>query len=285
MTTKAQQLKKELTQAFPELKFSVKTEKRRQSWSDTPVIYFIRLTVTGLIGSPYTKRQVEKIANKYKNDATATYVTIKNVDGDSLYEEIMRMVPNYENNWETVHKIADNEFFTVLPDGYYEEKMFLQNSQSQEVISSAATKTIEKETIDTNDKWFDECFSDLTVGELAGVIESRMESIVNNSFGATFHSEISVNRLGDLLVAIINEVEYHVPLLLDALCNYTNEDFDNGGYYDLSDYLRDCEYIPEATKADIESQYHEYLQNKLSCKKYDTIITLEAFKDKVASMQ
>ncbi len=35
---------------------------------------------------------------------------------------------------------------------------------------------------------------------------------------------------------------------------------------------------------DIESQYHEYLQDKLSRKEYDTIITLEAFKDKVASM-
>lgn len=247
MTTKAQQLKKELTQAFPKLKFSVKTEKRRQSWSDTPIIYFIRLTVTGLIGSPYTKRQVEKIANKYRNDVTATYVTIKNIDGDSLYEEIMRMVPDYENNWETVDKIADNECFTVLPDGYYEEKMSLQNPQSQEVIDSAATEIIEEETIDTNDKWFDELFSDLTVGELAKEIESRMELIINNSFGDIFHSEISVNRLGDLLVATIDGVEYHVPSLLDTLCNYTDEDFDNGGYYDLFDYFRDCEYTPEAS--------------------------------------
>ena len=246
MTTKGQQLKKELTKAFPELKFSVKTEKRRQSWSDTPVIYFIRLTVTGLLGSPYTKRQVEKVANKYTNDETATYVTIKNVDGDLLYEEIMRMVPDYGNNWPTVHKIADNDYFTVLPDGYYEEKMSLQNPQSQEVIDSAVTETIEKETIDTNDKWFDELFSDLTVSELAEEIESRMDSIITNSFGATFHSEIPVNRLGDLLVATIDGVEYHVPLLLDALCNYTNEDFDNGGYYDLPDYLRDCEYTLEA---------------------------------------
>ena len=246
MTTKAQQLKKELTQTFPELKFSVKTEKRRQSWSDTPVIYFIRLTVTGLIGSPYTKHQVEKIANKYRNDVTATYVTIKNVDGDSLYEEIMRMVPDYKNNWETVHKIEDNEFFTVLPDRYYEEKMSLQNSQSQEVIDSAVTKTIEEETIGTNDKWFDECFSDLTVGELAEEIESRIESIITNSFGAIFNSEISVNRLNDLLVATIDGVEYHVPLLLDALCNYTGEYFDNGDYCDLPDYLQNCEYTLEA---------------------------------------
>ena len=99
-----------------------------------------------------------------------------------------------------------------------------------------------------NDKWFDECFSDLTVGELAKEIESRMELIINNSFGDIFDSEISVNR-GDLLVATIDGVEYYVPLLLDALCNYDDEDFDNGGYgyYDLSDYLRDCEYTPEAS--------------------------------------
>ena len=243
MTTKGQELKKELTQAFPGLKFSVKTEKRRQSWSNTPVIYLIRLTVTGLIGSPYTKNQVEKIANKYTNKATATYVIIKNVDSDSLYEEIMRMVPDYESNWSIVHKIADNEYFSVLPDGYYEEKMSLQNPQRQEVIT--VTETIEKETVDTNDKWFD-LFSDLTVGELAKEIESRMELIINNSFGDIFRSEISVNRLGDLLVATIDGVEYHVPSLLDALCNYTDEDFDHGGYYDLPDYLRDCEYTPEA---------------------------------------
>ena len=242
MATKAQQLKKEITQAFPELKFSVKTEKRRQSWSDTPVIYFIRLTVTGLLGSSHAKSQIEKVASKYTNDVTATYVTIKNVDGDSLYEEIIGMVPDYESNWETVHKIADNEFFTVLPDGYYEEKMSLQNPQHQEVIT--VTEIIEEENIDTNDKWFDERFSDLTVGELAKEIESRMELIINNSFGNTFHSEISVNR-GDLLVATIDGVEYHIPLLLGALCNYTDEDFDNGGYYDLPDYLRDCE-ISEA---------------------------------------
>ena len=99
----------------------------------------------------------------------------------------------------------------------------------------------------SNDKWFDELFSDLTVGELTKEIESRMEFIITNSFGVTFHSEISVSRLGNLLVATIDGVEYHVPLLLDALCNYDNEDFDNNGYYDLSDYLQNCEYTPEAS--------------------------------------
>ena len=101
-----------------------------------------------------------------------------------------------------------------------------------------------------NDKWFDECFSDLTVGELAEEIESRVESIITNSFGAIFNSEISVNR-GDLLVATIDGVEYHVPSLLDTLCNYTDENFDDDGYFDLSDYLRGCEYILEASDSNI----------------------------------
>lgn len=94
-----------------------------------------------------------------------------------------------------------------------------------------------------NDKWFDELFSGETVGELAKGIESSMKWILNNCFGETFHSEISVNRL----VATIDGVEYHVPSLLYALCNYTNEEFDNGGYYDLFDYLRDCEYTPKVS--------------------------------------
>jgi hypothetical protein len=102
-----------------------------------------------------------------------------------------------------------------------------------------------------NDKWFNKLFSDFTVGELAEEIKSRMESIMDYSFSDIFHSEISVNRLGDLLVATIDGIEYHVPSLLDALCNYTNEDFDNGGYFDLSDYLRDCEYILEASDSNI----------------------------------
>lgn len=284
MTTKGQELKKELAQAFPKLKFSVKTDKG--------ITTRIDVIVTGLVGSPYTMSEIKLVTNKYHNYRTHghndshtgnTQVHVKN-ERSYYLKEIKEMVPNYESNWSTVYKIADNECFTVLPDGYYEEKMSLQNSQTQEVIDSAATKTIEKETIDTNDKWFDELFSDLTVDELVKEIESRMELIINNCFGDIFHSEISVNRLGNLLVATIDGVKYRVPSLLDALCNYTNEDFDNGGYYDLSDYLWDCEYIPEDAKADIESQYHEYLQDKLSRKEYDTIITLEAFKDEFASI-
>lgn len=103
----------------------------------------------------------------------------------------------------------------------------------------------------SNDKWFNELFSDLTISELTYEIEERMKSIINDSFGSTFHSTISINWLGDLLIATVDGVEYHVESLLDALCNYTNEDFDNGGYFDLSDYLQNCEYTPEASDSNI----------------------------------
>ena len=148
MATKGQELKKELTQAFPGLKFSVKTDKG--------ITTRIDVIVTGLMGSPYTMSEIKLVTNKYHNYRTYghndshtgnTQVHVKN---ERLYylKEIKEMVPDYESNWSTVYKIADNECFTVLPDGYYEKKMSLQNPQSQEVIDSAVTKTIEKEAID-----------------------------------------------------------------------------------------------------------------------------------------
>ena len=148
MTTKGQELKKELAQAFPGLKFSVKTDKG--------ITTRIDVIVTGLMGSPYTMSEIKLITNKYHNYRThghndshtgSTQVHVKN-ERSSYLKEIKEMVPNYESNWSTVYKIADNECFTVLPDGYYEEKMSLQNPQSQEVIDSAVIETIEKETID-----------------------------------------------------------------------------------------------------------------------------------------
>lgn len=148
MTTKGQELKKELAQSFPGLKFSVKTDKG--------ITTRIDVIVTGLMGSSYTMSEIKLVTNKYHNYRTHghndshtgnTQVHVKN---ERLYylKEIKEMVPNYESNWSTVYKIADNECFTVLPDGYYEEKMSLQNPQSQEVIDSAVTEIIEEETID-----------------------------------------------------------------------------------------------------------------------------------------
>ena len=149
MTTKGQELKKELTQTFPGLKFSVKTDKG--------ITTRIDVIVTNLMGSSYTMSEIKLVTDKYHNYRTHghndshtgnTQVHVKN---ERLYylKEIKEMVPNYESNWSTVYKIADNECFSVLPDGYYEEKMSFQNPQSQEVIDSAVTETIKEETTDT----------------------------------------------------------------------------------------------------------------------------------------
>ena len=230
MTTKAQQLKKELTQTFPELKFSVKTEKRRQSWSDTPIIYFIRLTVTGLLGSSHAKSQIEKVASKYTNDATATYVTIKNIDGDSLYEEIMRMVPDYKNNWETVHKIADNDYFSVLPEGYYEKN---QNSLSQD--SAVAESYEEKAKYSKVDD-----YQRQTVIEF---IETNLNKI-NKKYFEGNHGIFSVTDNGDYVTVKSNSMyyQYDIQGIFDALNNFSLEGFDSFDYYDIWDYLDFCKY-------------------------------------------
>ena len=62
MTTQAQQLKKELTQVFPELKFSVKTKMVCKGH-----ITEITVTVKGLQNSDYTVAEVKEITNKYHN--------------------------------------------------------------------------------------------------------------------------------------------------------------------------------------------------------------------------
>ena len=145
MTTKGQELKKELTQTFPGLKFSVKTDKG--------ITTRIDVIVTGLMGSPYTMSEIKLVTDKYHNYRTHghndshtgnTQVHVKN---ERLYylKEIEEMVPDYKNNWSTVYKIADNECFSVLPEGYYEEKMSLQNLQSQEIINNPVAETA-KET-------------------------------------------------------------------------------------------------------------------------------------------
>ena len=285
MTTKAQQLKKELTQAFPELKFSVKTEKRRQSWSDTPVIYFIRLTVTGLIGSPYTKRQVEKIANKYTNDVTATYVTIKNVDGDSLYEEIIGMVPDYESNWETVHKIADNEFFTVLPDGYYEEKM----AEIEQPTNEPSEYKIE--SIVFNNSVFNS--ADQFIKHIQSWYKNDPKNLPNNGlydkvdftiyFGngkesRDYTMRLYISQTDDNPFTSENLLYNHFLAFCEEFKSHPSKDF----HAELK-FFSKCDW-GQSKIVDIESQYHEYLQDKLFRKEYDTIVTLEAFKDKFASM-
>ena len=106
-----------------------------------------------------------------------------------------------------------------------------------------------------NNKWFDEQFneqfSDFTVDEIAEEIDSRIKSILTNSFGISWRGSVSVDWVYDSLVATIvdyaiegiNEIEYYVPSLLYTLCNYTDEDFDKGWHSDLWDYLQNCKYI------------------------------------------
>ena len=293
MTTKAQELKKELTQTFPELKFSVKTEKRRQSWSDTPVIYFIRLTVTGLIGSPYTKHQVEKIANKYRNDVTATYVTIKNVDGDSLYEEIIKMVPDYENNWPTVHKIADNEFFTVLPDGYYEEKIaeIEQVDEPSEykiesIVFNSSVFNSADQFINHIQSWYKNDPKNLPSNGLYDKVDFTIY-FGNSKENRDYTMRLYISQADDNPFTSENLLYNHFLAFCDEFKSHPSKNFHAElEFFSKCDWGQsilepNCRVLLEA---DIESQYHEYLQDKLSRKEYDTIITLEAFKDKLASM-
>lgn len=62
MTTKGQELKKELTQAFSGLKFSVKT-KMVCKGNITEIV----VTVKGLKDSDYTIVEIKEITNKYHN--------------------------------------------------------------------------------------------------------------------------------------------------------------------------------------------------------------------------
>lgn len=285
MATKAQQLKKELTHAFPELKFSVKTEKKRQSWSDTPVIYFIRLTVTGLLGSPYTKRQVEKIANKHENNETVTYVTIKNVDGDSLYEEIMRMVPDYENNWETVHKVADNEFFTVLPDGYYEEKMAEIEQPTNEpgeykiesIVFNNSVFNSADQFIKHIRSWYKNDPKNLPSNGLYDKVDFTIY-FGNGKESRDYTMRLYISQTDDNPFTSENLLYNHFLAFCEEFKSHPSKDF----HAELK-FFSKCDW-GQSKIVDIESQYHEYLQDKLFRKEYDTIVTLEAFKDKFASM-
>lgn len=285
MATKAQQLKKELTHAFPELKFSVKTEKKRQSWSDTPVIYFIRLTVTGLLGSPYTKRQVEKIANKYENKETATYVTIKNVDGDSLYEEIMRMVPDYENNWETVHKVANNEFFSILPDGYYEEKMAEieqpTNEPSEYKIESIVFNNSVFNSADQFIKHIQSWYKNNPKNLPSNGLYDKVDFTIyfgNGKESRDYTMRLYISQTDDNPFTSENLLYNHFLAFCEEFKSHPSKDF----HAELK-FFSKCDW-GQSKIVDIESQYHEYLQDKLFRKEYDTIITLEAFKDKFASV-
>ena len=115
MTTKIevkkQELKKELTQLFPELKFFLNTVKECRT-------HRIYVTVKGLLGSLYTMSEINKIADKYNNNRLAgRTVFLENLYYNSNTNEIEKMVLSFNNgviDWSLACTIANNECFSVL---------------------------------------------------------------------------------------------------------------------------------------------------------------------------
>lgn len=104
MTTKGQELKKELTQAFPVLKFFVKTKMVCKG-----NITEIAVTVKGLKDSDYTIAEIKEITNKYHNwdwqTVTGDTNVIVNADEETK-EEIDN--PVIETIQETKEETIDN---------------------------------------------------------------------------------------------------------------------------------------------------------------------------------
>jgi len=104
MTTKGQELKKELTQAFSGLKFSVKTKMVCKG-----NITEIAVTIKGLKDSDYTIAEIKEITNKYHNwdwqTVTGDTNVIVNADEETK-EEIDN--PVIETIQETKEEAIDN---------------------------------------------------------------------------------------------------------------------------------------------------------------------------------
>ena len=107
--TKRQELKTELAELFPELKFFLNTVKEGRT-------HRIYVTVKGLLGSLYTMSQIELIANKYNNNRLAgKTVFLENLDYNSNINEIEKMVLIFNNgvvDWSLASTIANNECFS-----------------------------------------------------------------------------------------------------------------------------------------------------------------------------
>lgn len=109
--TKRQELKAELTQLFPELKFFLNTVKEGRT-------HRIYVTVKGLLGSLYTMSEIATIADKYNSNRLAgKTVFLENLDYNSNINEIEKMVLSFNNgviDWSLACTIANNECFSVL---------------------------------------------------------------------------------------------------------------------------------------------------------------------------
>ena len=138
---KSHQLKKELSKTFPELKFSVKTCRMGKSKTGSLII----VTVASIVGSSYTMSEVKAVAKKYHNykgytdyvDPNNTVIQVENADYRSNLQEIKEMSGD---DWKITAKIADNEYFSMLPDEYYEQKKVSQ-LKSPEIINKPVVDT------------------------------------------------------------------------------------------------------------------------------------------------
>ena len=108
--TKRQELKTELAELFPELKFFLNTVKEGRT-------HRIYVTVKGLLGSPYTMSEINAIVNQYNDNRLAgKTVFLENLDYNSNINEIKKMVLSFNGvvDWSLACTIANNECFSVL---------------------------------------------------------------------------------------------------------------------------------------------------------------------------
>ena len=109
--TKRQELKTELAELFPELKFFLNTVKEGRT-------HRIYVTVKGLLGSLYTMSEINAIVNQYNDNRLAgKTVFLENLDYNSNINEIKKMVLSFNNgvvDWSLACAIANNECFSVL---------------------------------------------------------------------------------------------------------------------------------------------------------------------------
>ena len=290
MATKAQQLKKELTQAFPELKFSVKTNKG--------VIDKISVDVKGLIGSPYTMSEIKLVANKYDNYVSDslndgytgdTIVSVNNDDLDAMFDEIKVML-NIENEkydpyiYADLYKVANNEFFSVLPDGYYEEKMTeieqsvneLGEYKIESIAFNGSVFNSADQFIKHIQSWYKNNPKNLPSNGLYDKVDFTIY-FGNGKKNRDYTMRLYISQTEDNPFSE-NLLYNHFLAFCEEFKSHPSEDF----HAELK-FFSKCDW-GQSKIVDLESQYHEYLQDKLSRKEYDTIITLEAFKDKLASM-
>lgn len=115
MATKGQQLKKELTQAFSELKFSVKTKMVCKGH-----ITEITVTVKGLQNSDYTVTEIKEITNKYHNwdwrTVTGDTNVVVNTDEETKEESNKPVIETKEEaKEETVNNTVVETIKEVTP--------------------------------------------------------------------------------------------------------------------------------------------------------------------------